>query len=121
MAVITVATITCPECGVSTRAEMPTDACQFFWTCPACEKVIRPLPGDCYVFCSCADQRCPAEAVRRRLLLAGFFRLDLRDHQDIAVGIGQLHLLRRPRGSVLDLAGVDPVREQLLAQRGQVV
>jgi hypothetical protein len=59
MAVITVATITCPECGVSTRAEMPTDACQFFWTCPACEKVIRPLPGDCCVFCSYADQRCP--------------------------------------------------------------
>ena len=59
MAVITVATITCPECGVSTPGEMPTDACQFFWTCPACAKLIRPLPGDCCVFCSYADQRCP--------------------------------------------------------------
>lgn len=61
----------------------------------------------------------PFVAVRRQLLLAGF-RLDLRDHQDIPVRIGELHLLRRARGSVLDLAGVDPIGEQLLAQPGQV-
>jgi hypothetical protein len=58
-AVVTVATITCPACGVATREEMPTNACQFFWTCPACEMRIRPLAGDCCVFCSYADQMCP--------------------------------------------------------------
>lgn len=80
-----------------------------------------PAPGRLLRLLLMRGSALSAEAVRRRLLLAGFFRLDLRDHQDIAVGIGQLHLLRRPRGSVLDLAGVDPAREQLLAQRGQVV
>jgi hypothetical protein len=29
-AVITSATITCPECGVATHEQMPTNACQFF-------------------------------------------------------------------------------------------
>ena len=54
-----VATITCPECGAESEAEMPTDACVFFWDCPACAAVVRPLPGDCCVFCSYADQPCP--------------------------------------------------------------
>jgi hypothetical protein len=58
-AVVTVATLTCPECHVSTREEMPANACQFFWTCPSCAARIRPLPGDCCVFCSYADRVCP--------------------------------------------------------------
>ncbi|WP_412069979.1 GDCCVxC domain-containing (seleno)protein [Rubrivirga sp. IMCC43871] len=53
------ATITCPECGTPTEAEMPTDACVFFWDCPACAAVIRPKAGDCCVFCSYADRPCP--------------------------------------------------------------
>lgn len=58
-AVVTVATLTCPECRVSTREEMPANACQFFWTCPSCAARIRPLPGDCCVFCSYGDHACP--------------------------------------------------------------
>jgi hypothetical protein len=58
-AIVTTATLICPECGVSTREEMPTDACRFFWICPACARRLRPLPGDCCVFCSYADQVCP--------------------------------------------------------------
>jgi hypothetical protein len=58
-AVVTLAMLTCPECGASTREEMPTNACQFFWTCPACAQRIRALAGDCCVFCSYADQPCP--------------------------------------------------------------
>jgi hypothetical protein len=57
--VITEATITCPACSARTTAEMPTNACQFFYTCPACSARLRPLPGDCCVFCSYADQVCP--------------------------------------------------------------
>ena len=58
-AAVATATITCPHCAAETRAEMPTDACQFFYTCPACSALLRPLAGDCCVFCSYADQFCP--------------------------------------------------------------
>jgi hypothetical protein len=59
LTVITAATITCPQCGVQTAEEMPTDACRFFYACPACSTVLRPLAGDCCVFCSYADRQCP--------------------------------------------------------------
>ena len=52
-------TITCPECGSATRVRMPTDACQFFWECPACDALLRPKQGDCCVFCSWGDVPCP--------------------------------------------------------------
>lgn len=52
-------TITCPECGSATRVRMPTDACQFFWECPACDTLLRPKRGDCCVFCSWGDVPCP--------------------------------------------------------------
>ena len=53
------ATITCPSCGTGTAEAMPTNACQFFYTCPGCSTRLRPLPGDCCVFCSYLDQVCP--------------------------------------------------------------
>jgi hypothetical protein len=52
-------TITCPKCGSKTHAHMPTDACQFFWECPACGALLKPNPGDCCVFCSWGDVPCP--------------------------------------------------------------
>jgi hypothetical protein len=52
-------TITCPQCGTPTRARMPTDACLFFWECPACGALLKPNPGDCCVFCSWGDVPCP--------------------------------------------------------------
>lgn len=54
-----VSTITCPNCDEQTETEMPTTSCQFFWTCPACETVLRPKEGDCCVFCSYGDIPCP--------------------------------------------------------------
>lgn len=57
-------TITCPNCGTVTRVRMPTDACQFFWECPACGALLRPKPGDCCVFCSWADVPCPPTQMR---------------------------------------------------------
>lgn len=52
-------TITCPNCGEKTDAEMPIDYCQIIFTCPSCGKNLTPKEGDCCVFCSYADKKCP--------------------------------------------------------------
>ncbi|WP_106639758.1 GDCCVxC domain-containing (seleno)protein [Allosphingosinicella vermicomposti] len=52
-------TLTCPKCGGVSTETMPTDACQFFYDCKHCGEVLRPLQGDCCVFCSYADVACP--------------------------------------------------------------
>ena len=59
MDVVTMAKLTCPECGVEQEAEMPSDACQFFCECSSCVSTLRPQEGDCCVFCSYADTLCP--------------------------------------------------------------
>ncbi len=53
-------TITCPVCGEPSTASMPNDQCIYFYTCPACQTRLKPLKGDCCVFCSYGDQRCPS-------------------------------------------------------------
>ncbi|MFW1676183.1 GDCCVxC domain-containing (seleno)protein [Pontibacter sp. JAM-7] len=58
-ALILQSTITCPDCGHQQTEQMPTDSCQFFYECKSCHQVIRPLPGDCCVFCSYGDVKCP--------------------------------------------------------------
>ena len=68
MATTTFAELTCPARGTKQLAEMPVDACQYFYDCQRCGVVIRPKPGDCCVFCSYADVRCPpkqAEGLRQ--------------------------------------------------------
>ncbi|MCL5268617.1 MAG: hypothetical protein M1469_11025 [Bacteroidetes bacterium] len=57
--IITFATLTCPNCGYKETLEMPANACQHFYRCKACSIVMRPKPGDCCVFCSYADVKCP--------------------------------------------------------------
>ena len=57
--VVTQATITCPECGFVAAETMPTNACVYFYVCTSCSVQLRPLPGDCCVFCSYGDQPCP--------------------------------------------------------------
>lgn len=52
-------TLTCPSCGAHATERMPTDACLFFWNCPACAARIKPRPGDCCVFCSYGSVACP--------------------------------------------------------------
>jgi len=42
---------------------MPTDACRFFYTCSNCGMTLKPKPGDCCVFCSYADQKCPPKQI----------------------------------------------------------
>ncbi|MGX7953769.1 MULTISPECIES: GDCCVxC domain-containing (seleno)protein [Tsuneonella] len=55
----TTSTITCPKCGGTSVETMPTDACWFFYDCHHCGVKLRPLSGDCCVFCSFADVPCP--------------------------------------------------------------
>ncbi|AII54468.1 hypothetical protein N008_21320 (plasmid) [Hymenobacter sp. APR13] len=38
---------------------MPTDACQWFYECTSCHTVLKPLAGDCCVFCSYGTVPCP--------------------------------------------------------------
>jgi len=59
MSTVTRATITCPECGTASVEDMPTNACRVFYRCANCGVTLRPLEGDCCVFCSYADVVCP--------------------------------------------------------------
>lgn len=51
--------ITCPKCGHRAEETMPTNACLFFYDCPACRAKLKPKPGDCCVFCSYGSVPCP--------------------------------------------------------------
>lgn len=66
-AIQSVSTLTCPRCGKDSTETMPTDACQYFYDCRHCGTVVKPLPGDCCVFCSYGDVPCPPiQEARRR-------------------------------------------------------
>jgi hypothetical protein len=49
-------TITCPNCGHKKEEIMPTDACSYFYDC---KTVLKPLKGDCCVYCSYGTVKCP--------------------------------------------------------------
>jgi hypothetical protein len=51
--------ITCPKCGHQAIETMPTDACVFFYVCKGCGEKLKPLAGDCCVFCSYGSAPCP--------------------------------------------------------------
>ena len=59
MDVVLESTITCLECGQVKTESMPTNACQWFYAYEECKTVLRPLAGDCCVFCSYGTQKCP--------------------------------------------------------------
>ena len=40
--VILESVLTCPHCGHAQKETMPTDACQFYYECPACHTLLRP-------------------------------------------------------------------------------
>src|SRR3977135_3546410 len=52
-------TLTCPKCQHRATETMPTDACQFFYDCKGCGERLKPLSGDCCVFCSYGSLPCP--------------------------------------------------------------
>ena len=58
-ALVLESTITCPSCGHRGTETMPTDACQYFYECTSCGKLLKPTHGDCCVFCSYGSVPCP--------------------------------------------------------------
>lgn len=52
-------TITCPSCGHKKAEIMPTDACVYFYECENCKARLKPLQGDCCVYCSYGTVKCP--------------------------------------------------------------
>jgi len=57
--VILASTLTCPHCGFKATETMPVNACIWFHDCAGCGALLRPLPGDCCVFCSYGSVPCP--------------------------------------------------------------
>ncbi|HLF35617.1 MAG TPA: GDCCVxC domain-containing (seleno)protein [Cyclobacteriaceae bacterium] len=53
-------TITCPICGFRKTEKMPADACVYFYECENCKTLLKPLKGDCCVFCSYGTVKCPS-------------------------------------------------------------
>lgn len=52
--------ITCPECNHKKTEVMPTEVCQLKYTCEKCQAVLYPKKGDCCVFCTYGDKKCPS-------------------------------------------------------------
>ncbi|MGY8814631.1 MAG: GDCCVxC domain-containing (seleno)protein [Gammaproteobacteria bacterium] len=59
MNIIVESNLTCPLCNHIEKENMPVDACQYFYECKACAELLKPLQGDCCVFCSFGDVPCP--------------------------------------------------------------
>jgi len=59
MALALVSVITCPHCGEAKHETMPTDACQWYYECTGCGRLLRPRARDCCVYCSYGTVSCP--------------------------------------------------------------
>lgn len=59
-------TITCPKCNHQETLEMPTNFCQYFWRCTNCKIDLKAKKGDCCVFCSYGDKKCPSMQKRKK-------------------------------------------------------
>src|SRR5216683_2026422 len=64
-------TLTCPKCTHQAIETMPTNACQFFYDCKGCGERLKPLAGDCCVFCSYGSVPCPPVQNKPRKSEAG--------------------------------------------------
>jgi hypothetical protein len=59
MEIITQSIITCPVCGFQKMEVMPEDACKYYFECSNCQTLLKPLSGDCCMFCSFGSVNCP--------------------------------------------------------------
>lgn len=59
MEIKTKSVVTCPVCCFQKEEDMPLDACQYYYECTHCNTLLRPLAGDCCVFCSYGSDKCP--------------------------------------------------------------
>ncbi|MEO6380643.1 MAG: GDCCVxC domain-containing (seleno)protein, partial [Nitrobacter sp.] len=50
--------LTCPKCAHQALETMPANAGQFFYDCKGCGEWLKPLAGDCCVFCSYGSVPC---------------------------------------------------------------
>jgi hypothetical protein len=57
-------TVTCPACGYRREETMPEGESVYFYNCAHCGKVLKPIFGDCCVFCSYGTVICPNEQRR---------------------------------------------------------
>ncbi|NET31388.1 MAG: hypothetical protein F6K19_05225 [Cyanothece sp. SIO1E1] len=57
--VVLQSTITYPVCGHRKSEKMPEDACQYFYECEGCKKILKPTASDCCVYCSYGTVPCP--------------------------------------------------------------
>ena len=55
----------CLQCGFKKVEAMPTDSCQFFYECTKCKALLKPLPSDCWVYCSYGSVPCPPVQIRK--------------------------------------------------------
>lgn len=55
MEIIRESVTTCPECGFKKTETMDDHTCRYFYQCENCKVVLKPLKGDCCVFCSFAN------------------------------------------------------------------
>lgn len=53
--------ITCPKCGNKKSEILPTEVCLISYTCEKCKTVLHPKDGDCCVFCTYGDHKCPSK------------------------------------------------------------
>lgn len=53
--------ITCPKCGYKKKEILPTEVCLISYTCENCKIVLHPQNGDCCIFCTYGDQKCPSK------------------------------------------------------------
>lgn len=51
--------ITCPKCGSEFEEIMSENSCLYFYECENCTFMMKPLAGDCCVFCSFGSEKCP--------------------------------------------------------------
>jgi hypothetical protein len=71
-------TLTCPSCGHQAVETMPTDACVFFYDCKGCGTRLKPLAGDCCVFCSYGSVACPPVQSNDRCCAPSELKLEAR-------------------------------------------
>jgi hypothetical protein len=53
--------ISCPKCAFKKTELLPTEICLLKYTCSACRYEMIPKEGDCCVFCTYGDVKCPSK------------------------------------------------------------
>jgi hypothetical protein len=63
--IIKTSKVKCPYCGFEKVEGMPMDACVHFYECESCKKILKPKLGECCVFCSYGDVKCPPKQIEQ--------------------------------------------------------